>query len=497
MRSGTCSARLSPDYDDPADDVPPLQPPSLTDLTALKSIVGLGGFLEAAADVEPFLVDFRKLYHGRSPLVLLPSSTEQVSNILAYCHAHDIAVVPHGGNTSYCGGPVPDESGGQVVVGLRRLNKVRAVDPLNYSMTVEAGCVLAAVQAAADRADRLFPLSLGSEGSCQIGGNLSTNAGGTAVLRYGMARELVFGLEVVLADGRVLDTLRTLRKDNTGYDLKSLFLGAEGTLGIITAACLKLFPRPAAYATAMIAVPDVASAVALLARLRAASGDRVSTFELIPRFGIELTTRHIAGVTDPFDKAYSWYVLAELTSARAEDDLNATLEAALATAMEQGQALDAVVATSLTQRDALWRIRETIPEAQTHEGASIKHDVSVPVAALPEFVARASAWIAEKLPDARLLPYGHVGDGNLHFNLSQPVGGSSAAFLAQRIEIQRAIYDLALSMRGSFSAEHGIGRYKVTELEHYRGAVELDLMRTLKRALDPKGILNPGKVLRV
>jgi D-lactate dehydrogenase (cytochrome) len=247
----------------------------------------------------------------------------------------------------------------------------------------------------------------------------------------------------------------------------------------------------------MIAVPDVASAVALLARLRAASGDRVSTFELIPRFGIELTTRHIAGVTDPFDKAYSWYVLAELTSARGEDDLNATLEGTLATAIEQGQALDAVVATSLTQRDALWRMRETIPEAQTHEGASIKHDVSVPVAALPEFVARACAWVTTNVPDARLLPYGHVGDGNLHFNLSQPVGGSSAAFLAQRIEIQRAIYDLALSMRGSFSAEHGIGRYKVTELEHYRSAVELDLMRTLKRALDPKGILNPGKVLRV
>ena len=480
--------------------MPRLHPPTPVDLTALKSVVGPGGFLDSAADVEPFLVDFRKIYHGRSPLVLLPSSTEQVSQLLAYCHEQDIGVVAQAGNTSYCGGAVPDESGAQIVLGLRRLNKLRAMEPLNYSMTVEAGCVLAAVQVAADRADRLFPLRLGSEGSCQIGGNLSTNAGGMAVLRYGMARDLVLGLEVVLADGRVLDTLRTLRKDNTGYDLKSLFLGSEGTLGIITAACLKLFPKPQAYATAMIAVPDAAGAVALLSTLRAACDDRLSTFELLPRFGIELTTRHIAGVTDPFNKAYSWYVLAELTSARADDDVNATLdatlEAALEAAMEKGQALNAIVATSLAQREALWRIRESIPEAQTHEGASIKHDVSVPVAALPEFVARGSAWVAKNLPTARLMAYGHVGDGNLHFNVSQPAGGSATAFLAQRREIQRAIYDLAASMRGSFSAEHGIGRAKVGELEHYRSAVELDVMRALKRTLDPKGILNPGKVLK-
>jgi D-lactate dehydrogenase (cytochrome) len=470
--------------------------PTSADLAALKSIVGPAGFLDAAADIEPFLVDFRKLYHGKSAAVLLPSSTEQVSKILSYCDTHDIGVVPHAGNTSYCGGPVPDESGSQIVLALRRLNKVRAVEPLNYSMTVEAGCVLATVQEAAERADRLFPLSLGSEGSCQIGGNLSTNAGGTAVLRYGMARDLVLGLEVVLADGRVLDTLRTLRKDNTGYDLKSLFLGSEGTLGVITAACLKLFPKPAAYATGLIAVPDVAKAVALLASLRAASGDRVSTFELIPRIGIDLTTRHIAGVSDPLDRKYFWYVLAELTSARASDDLNATLEAALADAIDQGQALDAVIASSLAQRDALWRIRESIPEAQTHEGASIKHDVSVPVAALPEFVAKASAWVAKNVPDARLVAYGHVGDGNLHFNLSQPAGESAETFMARRAEIQRAIFDLAVSMGGSFSAEHGIGRYKVGELEHYRGAVELEVMRAMKRALDPRGILNPGKVLR-
>jgi len=473
-----------------------LRSPPAADLTALKSIVGPAGSLESAGDVEPYLVDFRKLYHGKSPLVLLPSSTQQVSKILAYCNEQGIGVVPHAGNTSYCGGPVPDESGTQVVLAMRRLNKVRSVEPLNYSMTVEAGVVLAAVQEAAERADRLFPLSLGSEGSCQIGGNLSTNAGGTAVLRYGMARELVLGLEVVLADGRVLDSLRTLRKDNTGYDLKALFLGSEGTLGVITAACLKLFPKPVAFATAMVAVPDVTAAVALLASLRAASGDRVTTFELIPRIGIELTTRHIAGVTDPLDKAYAWYVLAELTSARAADDLNGTLESALAGAMDQGQALDAVIATSLAQRDALWRIRETIPEAQTHHGASIKHDVSVPVAALPEFVAKASAWVAKNVPDARLVAYGHVGDGNLHFNLSQPAGVTAESFMARRAEIQRAIYDIALAMRGSFSAEHGIGRYKVDELEHYRSAVELDVMRAMKHALDPKGILNPGKVLR-
>jgi len=472
------------------------RPPSAADIAALKAIVGAPGALESAADVEPFLVDFRKLYHGKSALVLLPASTNEVSKVLAYCHGRGLGVVPHAGNTSYCGGPVPDESGAEIVLALRRLNRVRTVEPLNYSMTVEAGCVLAAVQEAAERADRLFPLSLGSEGSCQIGGNLSTNAGGTTVLRYGMARELVLGLEVVLADGRVLDSLRTLRKDNTGYDLKSLFLGSEGTLGVITAACLKLFPKPAAYATAMVAVPDVTAAVALLATLRSASGDRVSTFELIPRIGIELTVRHISGVSDPFGKPHAWYVLAELTSARADDDLNATLEAALVTAVARGQALDAVLATSLARRDALWRIRDSIPEAQTHEGASIKHDVSVPLAALPEFVARASAWVTHSAPDARLVSYGHVGDGNLHFNLSQPPGGSAEAFMARRAEIQSAIYGIALEMRGSFSAEHGIGRYKIGELERYRSPVELDLMRTLKRALDPKGILNPGKVLR-
>jgi FAD/FMN-containing dehydrogenase len=421
---------------------------------------------------------------------------DQISRLLAYCNDNRIGVVPHGGNTSYCGGATPDESGQQVVLSLKRLSRIRSVEPLNYALTAEAGCILADVQRAADDAERMFPLSLGSEGTCQIGGNLSTNAGGLSVLRYGMMRDLVLGLEVVLADGRILSTLGSLRKDNTGYDIKGLFLGAEGTLGVITAATLKLFSKVRNAATAFAAVRDVRAAVELLSRLREASGDRVSSFELIPRIGIDLTTRHIPGVKDPLKQPHEWYVLCELTSSRAADNLDELLTECLADAFEAGQVLDAAIAQSDREREALWKIRESIPEAQRIDGASLKHDISLPITSLPEFVAKAGDWLRTNVPDGRLVAYGHVGDGNLHFNLNQAPGSARDTFLAREASIKRVIHDMVRDLGGSFSAEHGIGRLKVGELEHYAAPVELDLMRAVKGALDPNGILNPGKVLR-
>jgi len=372
---------------------------------------------------------------------------------------------------------------------------VRQVDAANFSITAEAGCVLTEVQRAAAQAGRYFPLSLGSEGSCQIGGNLSTNAGGLAALRYGVARELVLGLEVVLPDGRVLDGLKSLRKDNTGYDLRHLFIGAEGTLGVITAASLKLFPVPRTVATAFVAVESVAAAVALLGRLREATGDAVTSFELLPRLGIELTTRHVPGCRDPFHQTHDWYVLCEIASTREDPGLRTLLEDALGAAMSDGGVRDAVLAESVAQRDALWRVRESVPEAQRREGASIKHDVSVPVAELPDFVTRATAGVLAIVPDGRMLVYGHVGDGNLHFNVTQPVGGRPEDFLALGNAIAEAVYAQVREFRGSISAEHGIGQLKRRELARYKSAVDLELMRALKQAIDPRGIMNPGKVL--
>jgi FAD/FMN-containing dehydrogenase len=462
----------------------------------LRALLGADGVLTEPADCAPYIVDHLGRCQGRALAVVQPRSVPQIAQLLAFCEAERIGVVPQGGNTSYCGGAIPDGSGRQLVLSLRRLNRIRSIDPDNYSLVAEAGCVLAQVQAAADAAERFFPLSIGSQGSCQIGGNLSTNAGGVNVLRYGMTRELVLGLEVVLPGGRVLDGLTTLRKDNTGYDVKSLFLGAEGTLGVITAASFKLFPQIRARATALVAIPAVHAAVTLLGELRAASGDRVSSFELIPRVGIELTTRHIPGVSDPLGAPYPWYVLCELSSSRAAEPLDAVLEEALGAALASGTALDAALIRSERERAALWKLRESIPEAQRHEGASLKHDISLPVATLPDFVARAAPWVSAHVPEGRLVAYGHVGDGNLHFNISQLEGGDREQFLARADEVRRAIHDLVREFGGSFSAEHGVGRTKVGELERYASPVELELMRAVKRAFDPHGIMNPGKVLR-
>jgi FAD/FMN-containing dehydrogenase len=411
-----------------------------------------------------------------------------VSAILAICNETRTAVVPQGGNTGLVGGQIPFD--GEVVLSLRRMNKLRAVDAAARTLTVEAGMVLADVQKAAADAGLLFPLSLAAEGSATIGGNLSTNAGGVAVLRYGMARDLVLGLEVVLADGRVLDLLRSLRKDNTGYDLKQLFVGAEGTLGVITAAALKLFPLPAVRATAFAAVASPAAAVDLLGRMQDATGGLVSAFEIMPRLGLELVLTHMPDARDPLSAPSPWYVLIEATSA-GHSDLTATFETALA----EGGVTDAAIAANETQRAAFWALRENMSEAQKREGASIKHDVSVPVSAIPAFLEEATAAVLKALPGARPVSFGHIGDGNIHFNFSAPKGGGAAAFLARWEDVQRIVHDIVHAFGGSISAEHGIGVQKRDQLVRYKSAAELDVMRALKRTLDPNNILNPGKVI--
>ena len=457
--------------------------------------LGPTGCITDPARIAPYLVDFRGLYHGETALVARPSSTAEVSEVLAICHELGVGVVPHGGNTSYCGGATPGAGGDEIVLSLARMNRIRALDASNFTITAEAGCILADVKAAAETAERFFPLSLGSEGSCQVGGNLATNAGGLNALRYGVARDLALGLEVVLPDGRVLDGLTSLRKDNTGYDLRDLFIGAEGTLGVITAASLKLFPALRSIETAFIAVAGPAAAVQLLERLRGASGEAVSTFEYLPRIAVELTARHVPGVSDPLGRPYDCYVLCELSSSREVAGLRPVLESCLELALSDGLVLDAAIAESLAQRAAMWKLRESVPEAQRAEGASIKHDVSVPVASLPTFMEEATAAVLAIIPMARMVTYGHVGDGNLHFNVSEPAGGDRAAFMSREADIQSTVHEIVRRYRGSISAEHGIGQLKRAQLARYKDPVALDLMRTIKRGLDPRGIMNPGKLL--
>jgi len=461
-------------------------------LTRLKSAVGAGGFSEDADEIAPHLVEWRGKYSGHTPLLLKPKTTAEVSAILSICNETRTAVVPQGGNTGLVGGQIP--LNGEVLLSLARMNAIRHVDAEGMSMICEAGVILADAQRAADEAGRYFPLSLAPEGSCTIGGNLSTNAGGVNVLRYGNARELALGLEVVLADGRMLNMLRTLRKDNTGYDLKQLFIGAEGTLGVITAAVLKLFAKPETVETAFVALQDPAAAVGLLARMQSATGGSVSAFELMPRIGLELVLAHIPQTADPLSAPSPWYVLLEATSG-AEMPLKDSLETALARAIESGLATDATLAANTAQRAALWRLRENMSEAQKHEGASIKHDVSVPVKDIPQFLRRGVALVETIVPGARPVPFGHLGDGNIHFNVSVPKGGDGEAFLARWNEVSRAVHDLVHEFHGSISAEHGIGVMKRDELPRYKSAAEMDVMRALKRMMDPNDILNPGKVI--
>jgi D-lactate dehydrogenase (cytochrome) len=472
---------------------PPLRrAPSPDLLPRFAAIVGDKYAITDAAALEPHLIEGRGLYHGRSAMLLRPGSVDEVVAILKLANETKTPLVPQGGNTGLVGAQIPFD--GELILSLTRLDKIREVDAASNSMTCEAGVVLANAQDAAAKVDRLFPLSLGAEGSCTIGGNLSTNAGGTAALAYGIARELVMGLEVVLADGRVMNLLSKLKKDNTGYDLRHIFIGAEGTLGIITAAVLKLFPRPRAVETAFIGVPTPAAAVKLLNLARTRVGGTVTSFELIIREVIEFAVKHGHGVRDPLNRAHPWYVLMEVASQHSEG-LRASLEELLADASSQGLVEDATIAASLDHAKAFWHLRHVLPEVQKPEGGSIKHDISVPVAAVPDFLAEAATAVTKLIPGARPVPFGHVGDGNIHFNVSQPVGADQAAFLARWGEVNAVVDKIVLKYQGSISAEHGIGVLKRNSLPKVKDPVALDLMRGLKQMLDPNGILNPGKVL--
>ncbi|MFO1502275.1 MAG: FAD-binding oxidoreductase [Steroidobacteraceae bacterium] len=461
----------------------------------LRRLLGPDALTTAPDDLAPLLQDHRHLFQGRALALALPDSSHAVASLIAFCNRHRIAVVPQGGNTGYCGGATPDAQGKALLLSMRRMNRIRAVDAEDFALVAEAGCTLAQVQAAAEAAGRYFPLSLGSEGTCQIGGNLATNAGGTAVLRYGMMRELTLGIEAVLADGSLFSQLSPLRKDNTGYDLKGLLIGSEGTLGIITAACLKLYPAVRTHATAWIALASATDALSVLALLRERSADRLVTCELVPQAALELVLRHIPAARDPGVAPAPWYLLVELASS-GDDELDALLEGALGAALQQRLIQDAAVARNGAQREDFWRLRESVPAAQRAAGASLKHDVSVPVARIPAFIERGAALVERQIPEGFLVAYGHIGDGNLHFNVNQRAGADPAAFAAREAPLKRAVHDLVASMGGSFSAEHGIGQLKVAELERYAQPAELAAMRAIKQALDPNGILNPGKVLR-
>jgi FAD/FMN-containing dehydrogenase len=474
--------------------MPDALPPSAL-LDRLAAILGPRGLLTDAADLAPHLADWRGLYQGASFAVARPATTAEVAAVIRLCAAAGAPIVPQGGNTSMVGGAVPDETGRHLVLNLTRMNRIRALDPLDMTMIAEAGVVLKAAQDAAAAAGCLFPLSLGAEGTATIGGVLSTNAGGNTTVRYGNARDLMLGLEAVLPDGSVWNGLRRLRKDNTGYALRHLLVGAEGTLGVITAASLRLFPRARATALALCAVRDEDAALALFRRFRDRDESAVRAFEYMSGTGVDLCARHIEGVVLPFAARADHYVLADLASPRPDAGLRGMAEDVLAEALEAGDLLDAVIAGSEAQAQKLWRIREEHPEAQKREGASVKSDVSVPVSRVPELIRRCSAALAALIPGSRPVPFGHIGDGNIHMNLQQPPAMDAAAFLARGHDIMDCVNAIVRELDGSFSAEHGIGRLKTGMMAEWRGGAELAAMRAIKRALDPRGIMNPGKVL--
>lgn len=464
-------------------------------LDALKAAVGASGWTDDPARLEPHLVDWRGRKRGRTELMLSPANAGELAAVVRAAAAHRVGLVPQGGNTSLCGASVPEPEGGTVLVSLARMRRIRSVDAADHSLVAEAGVTLSEVHDAAEAVGCMFPLSLGAKGSATVGGLISTNAGGVQVLRYGTMRALTLGLEAVLPDGSTLDQLSALRKDNSGYDVKQLLIGAEGTLGFVTAAALKLVPRPQSVATAFVGLASPGAALALLARVRAATGDAIDSFELMPRDGLDLVFAHIPDTRDPLAAAHPWYVLVEATSARAGDPLGTLLEAALAAAIEAGEADDAVVAASEAQRAALWKLRETLPEAERVDGASVKHDVSVPVARMPAFIAEAMPAVEMGWPGARVLAFGHLGDGNVHFNARPPEGVSYDSFAAQGPAITRRVNDITVAHGGSISAEHGIGTLKRAELVRLGDPGKLAAMRAVKAALDPLGIMNPGKLL--
>lgn len=474
---------------------PGATPPSTETLERFAQVVGPDYAISIAQDMAPYLTEWRDRYMGRAAMVLRPGSTAEVARIMAIANETRTAIVPQGGNTGLVGGQIPFESGHEVVLSLSRLNRVRSLDPHGNTMTVEAGVVLEEAQKAALAVNRIFPLSLSAEGSCQIGGNLATNAGGVQVLAYGNARDLVLGLEVVLADGRVWDGLRGLRKDNTGYDLKNLFVGSEGTLGIITAAVLKLYPRPAEQVTALLGVESLEKMVELFSLVSSAGGSRLTAFEFLPRIGVDFVLTHIPGTADPLGSPHPWYALIELSGANGDGQARAVAEAVLEEALDDQLISGGTIAGSLAQAHALWRLRHTMSEVQKHEGGSIKHDVSVPIGRIPEFIRRANDLVQLMIPRCRPVPFGHFGDGNVHYNISQPLTMDKGAFLAQWDAVTAAVHEIVVDLGGSVSAEHGVGRMKRDLLAHVKSPVELDLMQRIKQAFDPKGILNPGKVL--
>jgi FAD/FMN-containing dehydrogenase len=458
------------------------------------AIAGKTAVTTDPAAMDAYLSEPRDLFRGRALCIVKPRNPAEAAGVLALCSERGVAVVPQGGNTGLVGGQTPDESGCQIVLSLQGLDRIRDIDPLSDAMTLEAGVTLSRAQEAAESVDRYFPLSLASEGSCTIGGNLATNAGGVHVFAYGAARDLVLGLEVALADGRLLSTLSKLRKDNTGYDLTRLFVGSEGTLGVITAATLKLFPKPRSRAVAFVAVKDPAAALALLGFVKARVGASLHAFELVPRIGLDLVLRHIPGTRDPFATGYPWYSLLEI-DAYVEGEAERLMSEALAEALEAGLACEATMSQSMQQAAALWRLRESLSEAQKREGGSIKHDVSVAVDRIPDFIATANARVAARFPQARPVPFGHMGDGNIHYNVSQPVGADKADYLSRWHEMNEIVHDVVREFGGSISAEHGIGRLKRDLLAQVKDPVALDVMRAIKATLDPNGVLNPGKLL--
>jgi len=464
-------------------------------LQRIRGIVGSAGVITAAGDLASYATDWRKRYIGLPLAVVRPASTDEVAQVVRACADSRTAIVPQGGNTGLCGAATPDASGTQIVLNLSRMNRIREVDARNNTMTAEAGCVLASLQEAAEEAGRLFPLSLAAEGSCEIGGNLSTNAGGTAVLRYGNARELVLGLEVVLPSGEVWEGLRALRKDNTGYDLKQLFIGAEGTLGVITAAVLKLFPLPKSHATAVVAVQNPEKALALLERALEGCGERLTGFELFSDSCLALVLKHFRDTAAPFPRRFPHYVLMELSDTQSGEGVRALVENVLEAALEEKNILDAAVAQNETQARAFWKLREFISEAQAHEGPNIKHDVSIPISRIADFISATDRELARAHAGVRLVTFGHLGDGNLHYNVSAPEGLAPDVFVKNTAAVNRLVHDSVARFGGSISAEHGLGQLKRDEIQRYKSPLELELMRKLKRALDPHGIMNPGKVL--
>jgi FAD/FMN-containing dehydrogenase len=464
-------------------------------IAGLQAIVGARYCLTEPPAQAPFLTDWRGLYQGRARAVVLPGTVAEVQAIVRLVRSHHAPIVPQGGNTGLTGGATPDDRGTAILLSLTRLDRVRAIDPLNNSMVAEAGCILANLQQAASEADRLFPLSLSAEGTCRIGGNLATNAGGLNVLRFGTARDLCLGLEVVLPDGTLLSNLSALRKDNTGYDLKQMFVGSEGTLGIITAAALKLFPKPVARATAIVALSDLAAAPLLLARCRGGLADQLVSFELLPRFGIELAQHFAPGLAWPLESLADWSILIEANTSSTAFDVRAAMEQCLGPALEDGTITDAAIASSEAQSLAMWRQREALLEGQDRSGTSIKHDVAVPVAQVPAFVKAGFAAVLGAWPQARLLAFGHIGDGNIHFNLVQPTDEPKERFVGRTQEINAIVHDVVERFGGSISAEHGIGQLRRAELRHRKPPAELDLMRRIKRLIDPDDLMNPGKLV--